>query len=72
MWLLILKDIDKAEVMDYLCMGVEYKQVGNDVHCQYYSKSDLLKDLRDAIRESDWVSDYEIHNLGKHNGLWFY
>lgn len=61
--------------MDYLCMGVEYKQVGNDVHCQYYSKSDINEDLRNATRKSgvafDYL-DYEIHNLGKHNGLWFY
>ena len=72
MWLLVLKNADKGEVLNHFTMACEYKQVGDDVHCQYYTKKDLKDDLSSAERSSGKKFESEIQNLGKHKGIWFY
>ena len=63
MWLLRIKNLSKTEVFDVFEDGVEYEQVGSEIHIQYCLKKYLLDDLKCAKERSLRHIDYEIEKL---------
>ena len=59
-WLLVIKNLNKNEVMDLFFNGLEYETVRGEVHIQYDRKKYLMEDLKDAKAMASKKIAYEI------------
>lgn len=62
-WLLIIKNLNKNEVMDLFFGGLEYEIVRGEVHIQYDRKKYLMADLEDARAMASKKIAYEIDKV---------
>ena len=62
-WLLVIKNLSKNEVMDLFFDGLEYETVKGEVHIQYDRKKYLMEDLKDAKARALKKIAYEIDKV---------
>lgn len=62
-WLLVIKNLNKSEVMDLFFGGLEYETVRGEVHIQYDRRNYLMEDLKDAKARSMKKIAYEIDRV---------
>lgn len=63
MWLLIVKNLNKSEVLELFFGGLEYETVRGEIHIQYDRKNYLMEDLNDAKAKSTKKIAYEIDRV---------
>lgn len=66
MWILILKNSSREDVIDNFNMADNYKQIGTDVFCRYCEKRVANKDLANARKNTKRFFNARLRNLGKH------
>ena len=62
-WLLVIKNLSKNEVMDLFFGGLEYETVRGEVHIQYDRKKYLMEDLNDAKARASKKIAYQIDKV---------
>ena len=62
-WLLVIKNLNKSEVMDLFFSGLEYETVRGEVHILYGRKKYLMEDLKDAKAMASKKIAYEIDKV---------
>ena len=62
-WLLVIKNLNKSEVLDLFFGGLEYETVRGEVHIQYDRKKYLMEDLNDAKARASKKIAYQIDKV---------